>query len=257
MTAQRHVAVRIEGPLAVATLQRAPVNAIDEAWLAHLDDALAAIERTQGIAALVLRSTRRTFSAGADLELMRSRFDKPVGRARMVEFVRDIQRVYARLERLPLVTIAEIGGAAMGGGFELALACDLRIAAEDALLGLPEARLGLLPGAGGTQRLTRIGGEATAKRLILGAETLTGAQAVALGLVHWAVPAKELARSALRIASGITALPVEAVAACKRCIHAALEPGDSGFEMEIAATAALLASEATQVRVRQFLAKKR
>ena len=257
MTAQAPIVLHMEGPLAVATLARAPVNAIDEAWLAHLDDALAAVERARGAAALLLRSTQRIFSAGADLELMRSRFDTPVGRARMVEFVRDIQRVYARLERLPQVTIAEIGGAAMGGGFELALACDLRIAAEDATLGLPEARLGLLPGAGGTQRLTRLAGEATAKRLILGAETVTGAQAAALGLVHWAVPASELAASAMRIASGITALPAAAVAACKRCIHAALEPGDAGYEMEIAATAELLASEATQVRVRQFLAKKR
>jgi len=247
----------MEGPLAIATLSRAPVNAIDEAWLAHLDDALAAVERARDATALLLRSTQRIFSAGADLELMRSRFDTPVGRARMVEFVRDMQRVYARLERLPRVTIAEIGGAAMGGGFELALACDLRIAAEDATLGLPEARLGLLPGAGGTQRLTRIAGEATAKRLILGAETVTGAQAAALGLVHWAVPAGELAASALRIASGITALPAAAVAACKRCIHAALEPGDAGYGMEVTATAELLASEATQVRVRQFLAKKR
>ena len=257
MAAQPPIALLIEGSLAVATLSRAPVNAIDEAWLARLDDALAAVERAKGVAVLLVRSTERIFCAGADLELMRSRFYTPQGRARMIEFVREIQRVYARLAQLPQVSIAEIGGAALGGGLELSLACDLRIAAEDAALGLPEARLGLLPGAGGTQRLTRIAGVATAKRLILGAEVITGTQAVALGLVHWAVPAAELAARARQIASGITALPAAAVAACKRCIDAALEQAVNGYEMEVAATAALLASDLTQDKVRQFLATRR
>lgn len=257
MSAQASVALMLDGPLAVVTLSRAPVNAIDEAWLARLDEALAAIERAEGVAALLVRSTERIFCAGADLELMRGRFDTAQGRERMIAFVRDIQRVYARLARLPQVTIAELGGAALGGGFELALACDLRIAAEQATLGLPEARLGLLPGAGGTQRLTRIAGEAVAKRLILGAETVSGIEAAALGLVQWAVPAAELPVRAMAIAAGIAALPAAAVAACKRCIHGSLEPGVNGYEMEVEATAALLENEATQDRVRQFLARKR
>lgn len=257
MSAHASVALTLDGPLAVATLARAPVNAIDEEWLARLDEALSIIERAEGVSALLVRSTERIFSAGADLELMRGRFDTALGRERMVAFVRDIQRVYARLARLPQVTIAEIGGAALGGGFELALACDLRIAAEQATLGLPEARLGLLPGAGGTQRLTRIAGEALAKRLILGAETVSGLEAAALGLVQWVVPAAELPARAMAIAAGIAALPAAAVVACKRCIHASLDQGVDGYEMEVEATAALLASEATQERVRQFLARKR
>jgi enoyl-CoA hydratase/carnithine racemase len=173
----------------------------------------------------------------------------------MVAFVREIQRVYARLERLPLVTLAEIGGAAMGGGLELALACDLRIASNEAQLGLPEARLGLLPGAGGTQRLARIAGEATAKRLILGAEVVSGAQAAALGIVQWAAPQEELAARARALAAGIAELPRDALAFCKRCIDAA--PGAAGFEMEVQGTASLLASDTTQRRVRAFLEKRR
>ena len=94
--------------------------------------------------------------------------------------------------------LAEIGGAAMGGGFELALACDLRIAANEAKVGLPEVRLGLIPGAGGTQRLTRLCGPALANRLILGAEVLDGATAAALGVVHWSAPRAELAAARLR-----------------------------------------------------------
>ncbi|HEX7221554.1 MAG TPA: enoyl-CoA hydratase-related protein [Burkholderiales bacterium] len=243
------IALRREGALAVATLVRPPVNAIDEEWLSCLEGVL---DRLEGIAVLLLRSEQRAFSAGADLELMRSRFDTPAGRQRMVGFVREMQRVFARLEAAPQVTLAELGGPALGGGLELALACDLRIAAEEARLGLPEARLGLVPGAGGTQRLPRIAGEAVAKRLILGAEVVTGAQAVELNIVQWAVPSAELEARARSIAQDIAALPGAALAEAKACIGAA-----HGYERELEATATLLAQDATQARVRAFLEKRR
>ncbi|HEX6297794.1 MAG TPA: enoyl-CoA hydratase/isomerase family protein [Burkholderiales bacterium] len=236
-----------EGALAVATLGRAPVNAIDEAWLDRLDKLLNTMGSIPETAVLLLRSSEHAFCAGADLDLMRSRFDSADGRARMVAFAREMQRIYARLERLPCVTLAEIGGAAMGGGLELALACDLRIASDEARLGLPEPRLGLVPGAGGTQRLPRIAGEAVARRLILGAEVITGAQAVALGVVHWAVPAGELAGRARSIAGDIATLPAAALAAAKRCLGAA-----DGYERELEATGELLAQEETRRRVRAF-----
>ena len=250
------IALVLDGPLAVATLARSPVNAIDEAWLERLDQALDAVERASGIACLLIRSSERAFCAGADLALMRRRFASVEGRAQMVQFVRELQRVYARLERLPVATIAEIGGAALGGGFELALACDLRIAADNARLGLPEARLGLLPGAGGTQRLTRIAGEALAKRLILRGETVEGREAAALGLVQWSVSAEELASRARALASELAAVPPSALAACKRCIGAPREGAD-GYEAEVLGTAALLANAETQRRVRDFLEKRR
>lgn len=255
MTGYPAITLVLDGALAVATLARSPVNAIDEAWLARLDQALDAVEHASGVSCLLIRSTERAFCAGADLALMRSRFATFEGRAHMVQFVRELQRVYARLERLPQATIAEIGGPAMGGGLELALACDLRIAAEDARLGLPEARLGLLPGAGGTQRLTRIAGEAVAKRLILRGEAVTGGEAARLGLVHWAVPAAELGSRARALAAEITALPAAAIAACKRCIAAPLA-GANGYEAEVSGTAALLADAETQKRVRAFLEKR-
>src|SRR5690606_39776340 len=90
------------------------------------------------------------------------------------------------------VSVAEIGGHALGGGLELALACDLRIGALEARIGLPEVALGLVPGAGGTQRLARLCGPALARRLILGAETLDGRTAEQIGLLHWAAPKAEL-----------------------------------------------------------------
>ncbi len=256
MSAPEAIALSLDGPLAVATLARAPVNAIDEAWLERLDRVLDALENARGVAALLVRSGERAFCAGADLAMMRSRFDSEQGRARMVAFVREIQRVYTRLERLPQVTIAEIGGAALGCGFELALACDLRIAANDARLGLPEVRLGLVPGAGGTQRLTRIAGEAVAKRLILGGEAVSGEQAAALGLVQWAVPAGELASRSFALAAELTRIPAAALAACKRCIGAP-QRGVDGYAAEVEATASLLESAETQRLVREFLEKRR
>jgi len=246
--------IRLErdGALATATLARAPVNAIDEAWIARLVEVLAEAREAR---VLLIRSGEKAFSAGADLALMRSRFDSAAGRAQMVALARAMQDAFAALESSPVVSIAEIGAPAMGGGLELALACDLRIAAETAKLGLPEAGLGLLPGAGGTQRLTRIAGEAVAKRLILGAEAVDGAEAARLGLVQWAVPAAELAARAQRLAASLAALPAQALAACKRCIAAA--PGEAGYALELEATATLLAGAETQARVRAFLEKRR
>ena len=251
------IGLEIAGALATATLARAPVNAIDEDWIARLHEVIQQAEDAAGVSVLLVRSSERTFSAGADLALMRSRFDSPAGRSKMIAFVREMQRAYARLEKSRLVTIAEIGGAAMGGGLELALACDLRIAAASAKLALPEVRLGLLPGAGGTQRLTLLCGEPAAKRVILGAEVLDGAEAARLGAVHWAVAGEDLPAKARELAERIAALPAAALAACKRCIGAAGKPERDGYGMEIAATEDLLASAETQSLVRNFLAGKR
>lgn len=251
------ITLAIEGALATCTLSRAPVNAIDEEWLGRLGEALGQVERGREIAALHIRSTEHAFCAGADLALMGSRIGSADGRSRFVAFVAEIQRVFARLEQLPQVTLAEIGTNALGGGLELALCCDLRIAADEARIGLPETGLGLLPGAGGTQRLTRIAGEATARRLILGAEVVDGAKALSLGIVHWAVPANELAERARTIARRVAALPPAALVEAKRCIWAALARETPGYEMELAATARLLGQDETQRRVRAFLEKRR
>jgi enoyl-CoA hydratase/carnithine racemase len=172
----------------------------------------------------------------------------------MYAYVAGIQRLYARIERLPQVSVAEIGGAAMGGGLELALACDLRIAATEAKLGLPEARLGLIPGAGGTQRLTRLCGRPVAQRLILGAEVVDGATARDLGVVQWAVPRAELAQRAAELVRRVAELPVGALAASKSCIAAAGEPGSGGYSSELEATRALLTDPETRRRVEAFLA---
>jgi enoyl-CoA hydratase/carnithine racemase len=155
---------------------------------------------------------------------------------------------------LPRVTLAEINGAALGGGFELALACDLRIAALGAKMGLPELRLGLLPGAGGTQRMTWLAGRPAALRLILGAEQIDGAEALRFGLVQWGVPAADLAAAAAATARRYAALPEHAAKAAKACITAATAPGINGFDEEVQQTRGLLTSEKTRDLVGAFLA---
>ena len=242
------------GRVLVATLARPPVNALDDRLIAALDAALDHAIDDDAVTVLQLRSEQRAFSAGADLALIESCFTTPQGPDAMTEVVREMQRLYARLESAPLVTLAEIGTQALGGGFELALACDLRVAANEARLGLPEARLGLLPGAGGTQRLTRLCGPGLAKRLILGAEVIDGASAERLGLVQWAVPRAQLAEFSAAIAQRYAAMPKAALAANKRCIAAATDPERDGYADEISETRRLYDHPDTRAKVSDFLA---
>ncbi|HET8746627.1 MAG TPA: enoyl-CoA hydratase-related protein, partial [Ramlibacter sp.] len=143
MDTPRHpITLAIDGAIAIATLDRPPVNAIDDAWVARLDAIVDEVEARDDVRVLWIRSAGRAFCAGADLALMRERFASDAGRAQMVALTRAMQKVFARIERSGKVSLAEIGGAALGGGLELALACDLRVVAATAKLGLPEARLG-------------------------------------------------------------------------------------------------------------------
>jgi len=243
----------VQHGVACLVLDRPPVNAICAAWLDDLHHRLDALAARGDWRVLHIRSAHKTFCAGADLAEMRARLASPGGIDSMVGIAADMQKLFARVEALPQVTLAEIGGAALGGGFELALACDLRIAANEAKLGLPEVRLGLVPGAGGTQRLTRLAGRATASRLILTGETFDGAAAQSLGLVQWALPRADLPRRAAEIAKRTAASPREALAACKRCIAAAEDPARDGYAEELAQSRRLYASEATRGLVSAFL----
>lgn len=247
--------IETRGAILELTMARAPVNAINREWIDGFGAILDDLAQQQDIAVLLIRSSQRTFSAGADLKLMRECFATEDGPGRMIETVRRMQRLFDRIEALPQVVIAEIGGAAHGGGFELALACDLRVAGDSALLGLPEARLGLLPGAGGTQRLPRLAGPGVARRLILMAEVITGAQACDLGLVQWVVPDHQLTVFANGVADRIATLSPAALAACKHCFSAADAPIGSGMLIELLETHKLFNTADTRKRVKAFLDK--
>jgi len=243
----------IRSGVACLVLDRPAVNAINAEWLGRFHGCLDELGARGDWQVLHIRSAHKAFCAGADLADMRARLASPAGIDSMVGIAAGMQKLFARIEALPQVTLAEIGGAALGGGLELALACDLRIAANEAKLGLPEVRLGLVPGAGGTQRLTRLAGRATALRLILTGETLDGAAAQSLGLVQWALPRADLAGLAAEIAERTAASPGEALDACKRCIGAAEDPARDGYAEELTQSRRLYASEATRGLVSAFL----
>lgn len=245
--------LRVADGIATITMANAPVNAMSDAWVAAFHTHLDVLDRRDDWAVLHIRSALKIFCAGAELKEMRTRFHAADGIEEQLKVIRGYQLLYDRIEALPRVTMAEINGAALGGGFELALACDLRVAAHEAKIGLPELRLGLLPGAGGTQRMTRLAGRPTALRMILGAEQVGGAEAERLGLVQWSFPLAELQDKTAEIARRYAVLPAHAAAAAKACITAAATPGEGGYQEEMRQTRGLLNTEATRALVGAFL----
>lgn len=247
------IELNISDGVASLVLNRPPVNAFDDKLIEELGQALDQVEQQDDLSVLHIRSGVNVFCAGADLQLMEDFLETADGRDQMINIVRRLQNVIDRIENLGAVTIAEIAGAALGGGLELALACDLRVASDRAKLGQPEASLGLIPGAGGTQRLPRVCGGATARRLILGAEIIDGVEANRLGLVQWVIDADELETWTAGLAKRIGSLPADALASCKRCIAASDDPSVDGYELELTETRRLHDLPDTQSRIQLFL----
>ena len=243
--------------IAVVTLCRAPVNAINREWMERFGEILDELEGNAQIGVLRIRSALRVFCAGFDIGLIRRHLETGGGPVAQIDDTRRLQDVYFRIERLPQVTVAEINGAAMGGGLELALSCNLRIAAEEAVMGLPEATLGQVPGAGGTQRLTRLCGPGTASRIILACESVNGSKAEELGIVQWAVPGAQLEREAAALCARIAALPSETLAASKACIAVQSDSGRTGYRMELEMNLRLLGTPKTQACVAAFFNRPR
>lgn len=246
--------LQVADNIATLVMDRPPVNAMSDAWVAGFHTVLDDLEAREDWSVLHIRSALKVFAAGADLKEMKERFEAADGLERQLTGVRGYQKLFARIESLSRITLAEISGAALGGGFELALACDLRIAAREVRVGLPELRLGLLPGAGGTQRMTWLAGRPVALRLILGVEQIDGAEAERLGLVQWSVPLAELQAAAATIARRYAAAPAHAAKAAKACIGAATDPAKNGFDEEVEQTRSLLQSTRTRELIGAFLA---
>jgi len=238
----------------VVRLERPPANAMRLVDIERLRTVLAEAE-SRRCRVLVFTASGRFFSAGADVNVMRGSGGEVVPVSRLVDLARAMQDAFAALESFPAPTIAAITGFAMGGGLELALACDFRIATKDVRLGLTETRIGLIPGAGGTQRLTRILGKSTATRMILTGEIVTGEEAARLGLVHEATDAAAVTARAMAFATTLSAMPAEALRSAKRCI--ALAGSDSGYAAEIEETERLHATGETQAAIAAFLDRSR
>ena len=230
------------GRVARLTLVNPPLNLVTEALLMELAaalDALAAADPGDVRAVVVTGSGERAFSAGSHVGEFEGQRGA-AGRARH-ELESGVAR---RLAELPMPTIAAIEGNALGGGLELALCCDLRVASERARLGLPEVRLAVTPGAGGTQRLPRVVGHARARELILTGRVLTAAEAERMGLVHEVVPAGEAVARATAIGEEIALRGPLAVREAKRLIDLASDLGlDAGLAAELDASDRIFASD--------------
>jgi enoyl-CoA hydratase len=248
------ISLSVAERIATVTLQRPPVNAFNADMFKAFHAILDGLATRTDWGVLHIRSGIKVFSGGADLAEISTRFSAPDKMDAAAKVTRPFQELFQRISDLPQVSLAEINGAAMGGGYELALGCDLRIAANEAKIGLPEVGLGLLPGGGGTQRLTWIAGPAVAARIILAADTVDGKTARELGMVQWAVPRADLEVEARKLALKVAGLHPLSLAACKVCIRLARDPERNGFASETEWTGRLLATEETQRRVADFLA---
>ena len=230
------------GRVARLTLVNPPLNLVTRELLDELNEALARLEAADPgdvRAVVVTGSGERAFSAGShvgEFEAQRG----PGGRERLeLE-----ERTSSRLAALPMPTIAAVEGNALGGGLELALACDLRVASSRAKLGLPEVRLAVIPGAGGTQRLPRVVGLARAKELILTGKVLDADEAARIGLIHEVVPAGEAVHRATEIGEEIAARGPVAVREAKRLLDDALErPLEEGLRAELEASLRVFATD--------------
>jgi enoyl-CoA hydratase len=220
-----------DGPVdgvALVTIDRPDaLNALSFAVLEELATAFEGLDANPGCRCIVLTGAgERAFAAGADIRELAEQ--TPVSLARDGEFDR-----WDRIDRIGTPLVAAVRGVALGGGCELAMACDMIVAGESAQFGQPEIKLGVMPGAGGTQRLTRAIGKARAMELILTGRSMGAGEAEAAGLVTSVVPDGEAVPAALRLAARVAAMPPLAVRAAKAAVRAADElPLRAGLERE-------------------------
>ncbi len=215
--AYRTITVETKGHVGLITLNRPKaLNALNAALIAELNQALDRYEADDGIAAIVITGSERAFAAGADIKEMQ---DKT-----FIDVVRDdFILPWERITRCRKPVIAAVAGYALGGGCELAMMCDIIIAADDAKFGQPEITIGTLPGSGGTQRLTRAAGKAKAMEMILTGRMMDAEEAERAGLVSRVVPAADVVDEAIKTAESIATMSAPVVALAKEAVNRAFE----------------------------------
>jgi enoyl-CoA hydratase len=239
--------------VALVTLNRPEVlNALDYATLGELVAALEELDLNETVRCVVITGAGdRAFAAGADIKEMASA--TPVTLTNANNFAR-----WERLRRIRVPIIAAVRGFALGGGCELAMACDMVVAADDATFGQPEIKIGIMPGAGGTQRLTRALGKAKAMEMILTGRTLSAREALERGLVSAVVAREETLSEALKLASEVASMPPLAVRAAKEAVNRAHELSlEAGLEFERRNFFMLFASEDQKEGMAAFMEKRK
>lgn len=244
-----------QAPVAILTINRpAAMNALSNALVEEFDQAFTLAEQDKEIRALIITGAgEKTFMAGADISELAER-DFILGRQQ----TRRRQEVFNRIAEMRIPVIAAINGFALGAGFELALACTLRVACEEARLGAPEVNLGIIPGDGATQRLPRLVGFGRAMEMVLTGEFVDAAEAYRIGLVNKVVPRNELLAAAQKLAAKITAKAPLAVQCAKEAVNRSLEVGlYEGLAHESYLHAYTCATEDKKEGVAAFLEKRK
>jgi enoyl-CoA hydratase len=238
-------------PAAVATvrLNRPPMNALNTQMQEELRSAAVQLGADASVRAVVIYGGEKVFAAGADVKEFAGQ-----DHAQMMLDAGRLSSALSALAALPKPVIAAVTGYALGGGCELALTCDWRVVAEDAKLGQPEIKLGLIPGAGGTQRLARLVGPAKAKDIVFSGRMVDAEEALRIGLADRVVPAAEVYSAALTMAAKFARGPALALAAAKAAIDTGLD-GDlgSGLRLEAHLFASLFATEDRTIGMASFL----
>ncbi|WP_067461455.1 enoyl-CoA hydratase/isomerase family protein [Actinomadura macra] len=244
------VRVEVEDGIATIRLDRPKMNALNAQVQRELIDAAAQVTGDDAVAAVVLYGGERVFAAGADIKEM-----APLGYARMSAGPSRLLQDFAKaLAAIPKPVIAAITGYALGGGLELALTADFRVAGEGAKVGQPEIQLGIIPGAGGTQRLARLVGPAKAKDLVFSGRHVAADEALAIGLVDRVVPDTDVYAAAKEWAATFVGGPAVALRAAKQAIDAGLEVDlDTGLEIERVQFSALFATEDQANGMKSFM----
>jgi enoyl-CoA hydratase len=213
----QNIIVETRGKVGIIRLNRPQaLNALNAALIGELSQAVAAFEADAGIACMVVTGSEKAFAAGADIKEM-------ADKSYMDAFMGDFAAGWDALARARKPTLAAVAGFALGGGCELAMMCDLIIAADTAKFGQPEIKLGVIPGIGGTQRLTRAVGKAKAMDICLTGRIMDAAEAERLGLVARVVPAASLMDEALKVAETIASMSLPVLMIAKESVNRAFE----------------------------------
>ncbi|MEU2248051.1 enoyl-CoA hydratase-related protein [Streptomyces sp. NPDC019224] len=243
------VTLEVSGGVGTIRLDRPPMNALDVATQDRLRELADEASRRDDVRAVVLYGGEKVFAAGADIKEMQA-----MDHAAMVLRSKALQDSFTAVARIPKPVVAAVTGYALGGGCELALCADFRIAGDNAKLGQPEILLGLIPGAGGTQRLARLVGPAKAKDLIFTGRHVKAEEALRMGLVDRVVPAAEVYEQAHAWAAGLAKGPALALRAAKEAVDAGLETDiDTGLTIERTWFAGLFATEDRERGMRSFV----
>ena len=247
------VTVEHDAGVAVLVLRRpAQLNALDTPTVAALEVAIESAAADPGVRVLVISGEGKAFSAGADIK----EFAAFAGPIQFRAFIERLETALRHLERVPKPSIAAVNGMAFGGGLELALACDLRIIDAEARLGVPEIKLGLLPGAGGTQRLPRIVAPAVATQMLMTGNPIDAAEAYRIGLANEVAPNGTALERAVELAQTLATRAPMALAAVKRLREAWSLPLDVALDHERETVANLFATEDRAEGTAAFIEKR-